>query len=164
MLVALWAVGVAFGNPWEGRVADVSSTRGIPAPADAVYAQLVDFEALQQVFPADCATEWAVGPEHAGVGARAVVTYRMASLKRRLTATLSKAEPDRVVDLDHEGKKGFVTRFELAPAANGTRVTLTTFLNQPPWPFRGVFFNRVRPAWIDCWDRALIALEERSAP
>lgn len=155
MLIVMLLSLAAQAGKWDGAESDVIVERTIPADADALWLPLTNLASLSQVFPADCVTDWAHGTTTSGVGAMTRVTYRMGSMKRRLTATISKAESPRYVELDHEGKKGFVTQFRLEPVEGGTKVTLGTWITAPPAPFKGVFYNSVRPAWLDCYERTL---------
>lgn len=156
MLTLLLTTALALAGKWDGAETDVIVERVIPAPAEALYTPLTDLQALARVFPTDCVNDWTHGTRTAGVGALTRVTYRMGPMRRRLTATLTKAEPGRYVELDHMGRKGFVTQVRLEElAAGGTKVTLGTWIEAPPWPFKGVYFKKVRPAWLACYERTL---------
>jgi hypothetical protein len=140
---------------------DVVLTRSIEAPAERIHPLVSDLRSLEGLFPADCATGWEHGARSRGVGARARVTYTIGPLKRTLPVVVIKDQPI-VVELDHEGNKGFVTQWQLAGADGTTQVTLGTYLMPPPWPFKGVYYNKVMPAWEDCYQRTLDALEARA--
>jgi uncharacterized protein YndB with AHSA1/START domain len=163
-MVWLLVIGSAFAGKWEGVNGDVVAERDIAAPAAAVYAAVSDLRAFGEVFPDSCADEWVVGAPSAGLGARATVRYDVSMVHRRLPAEITRAEPDRVVDVDHAGKKGFTTRFELAPTeTGGTHLRMTTFLSPPPWPFRPAYFRKVQPAWRACQAQALDGVAARVA-
>ena len=72
------------------------------------------------------------------------------NLKGQLTRAEARQDGVYFVELDHQGPKGFVTRFKLSPQGDGTGVEMTTYINQPPWPFRGVYFKKILPAWQQC--------------
>lgn len=155
----LWLlVGVAFAGKYADREADIVAERVVQATPEAVYAELTDLTQLQALFPPTCA-DWGGPFTGDGVGAKAIVTYKAGGMMRRLDAVVSKAEPSRLLDLDHPGGKGFVTRFELTPSGEGTRVKLTTFLNPPPSFVRAQYYNKVLPAWQGCHERTLSALD-----
>lgn len=145
-------------SPWKDANADVAVERTIAAPPPALAALVDSTEDIAALMPTDCVKDW----EHTGALGPARVTYQIKSFQRRLTAKLKIVEPDRRIELDHEGKKGFVTRFLFTEAPNqGTRVQLTTYLNGPPWPLRKYYFEEVRPSWIVCYENALSALEDQ---
>jgi hypothetical protein len=150
-------VPAAFAGKWDGRSADVRAERPLAAPPEAVTELVRDLGTLSVLMPADCATRWELQERTAGVGARARVTYTIASMRRTLTVVVSKDEPGVLLELDHEGRKGFFTH--IRPEAS--TVSMTTFLEPPPWPFRGVFYRKVQPAWVDCHARTLEALVAR---
>ena len=145
----------AHAGKWDGAPSDVIVERVIPAEPAALTAPLSNLQVLAQLLPSDCVTDWANGTVTSGVGATSRVTYEMGPLRRRLTMNVTKVEEGRFVELDHPGKKGFVTQFRIEPADGGAKVTLGTYLSPPPRPFQGIYFSKVRPAWERCWTRAL---------
>ncbi|MCO4744655.1 MAG: SRPBCC family protein [Proteobacteria bacterium] len=157
MLTVLLASALA-ASPYADANADVVTSATVPAPREAVHAALEDLDTFKAILP--CASDWAFGSVRKGQGASVELTYDVASMHRRLTAVVSKTEAPRLVDFDHAGNKGFVTRWKLTEQADGTLVELTTYLNAPPWPFRKVYFKRVQPAWEACYDEALAALPD----
>ena len=161
-MIAWLLVVPAMAGKWDDRSADVVATREIAAPGEAVTATVSDLRRYAELFPADCATEWELQERTAGVGARARVRYTIGSMRRRLVMVISKDEPG-LLELDHEGNKGFFTQIRAVPSAGGSAVAWSTFLEPPPWPFRGVFYKEVQPAWVDCHARALQALAHAAA-
>jgi hypothetical protein len=154
-----WCIAAAWAGKWDGVDSNVTSTATIAAPPADVYGRIDDWNGLRAIFDAECVNDWIVGDQAEGIGAEARMTYHNAMMHRRLTAKVAKLVPDRYVDLEHLGNKGFVTRFELKPAGEGaTEVTMTTYTNPPPWPFKAYYFKRVKPAWTTCQDRALANL------
>ena len=141
LLIANLAVA---GNPkpWDGQSPDIVIERQLPVSADVLVPKLADFEFAEAIFPEDCMQDWSHGTTTRGMGAITRVTYHMGSMKRRLTAKVSRVE-NHVVEYDHEGKKGFITQWRLKPVDGGTELSLGTYLNPPPWPFRPVFFNKI---------------------
>lgn len=154
----IW-VGVALAGKWDGRASDVVATREIAAAPEAVFPIVQDLAALRDVYPESCVDEWVLGAKTAGVDARATIRYDFSAVRRRLPAVVRKADSPRVVDIEHEGKRGFTTRFELTPSASGgTTVEMTSFLSPPPKPFQGKYFKLVQPAWIACQVQVLDGL------
>lgn len=154
MLVA----AAALAGPYDGVEADVVASRTIPASPDTVFAALSDPAKLMALYPSDCAT-WKVPLAGAVPGATGIVTYHAAGMHRKLDVVWLTADAGKRVELDHIGGKGFVTRFSLAAEGEGTKVTLTNYLNAPPSPFTGYYFRKVKPAWDGCHQRTLEALE-----
>lgn len=153
MFTALLALHLALSSAFA-TPEDIVVTATVPADIDQLVDSLSDINTLQRLFPESCVTKWAVGTPATGVGATARVTYKMASMRRRLTMTVQHADNQRV-DLDHEGNKGFVTRFAFASADAGTAVTLTTFITAPPKPFQKIWARDIHPAWTTCWQQTL---------
>jgi hypothetical protein len=159
----LWwcLVAAAWAGKWTDTPSDVIVMRDIDAPTERIHPLVSDLRSLEGLLPADCATDWQHGARSRGVGARARLKYTIGPMRRTLSAVISKDQP-AVVEIDHEGNKGFVTQWQLAELDGGTRVTLGTYLMPPPWPFKGVYFKKVMPAWEDCYERTLDALEARA--
>jgi hypothetical protein len=157
----LLVIGPALAGKWDGKNGDVVANVDVSAPPEVVYPLVSDLAVFREIWPESCVDDWLVGAQTSGQGARATITYHIDVLRRRLSAVISSAQPDRVVDVDHEGKKGFVTRFQLEPSAEGTHVTMTTFLDPPKWPLTAPFFTRIQPAWQTCQQGALDALAAR---
>ncbi|MCB9691430.1 MAG: SRPBCC family protein [Alphaproteobacteria bacterium] len=134
---------------------DVSVSGIVPHDRATIAPRLRDTTSLAALF-ADCTVDWEHGVTPKGP---ARVTYRIMSFRRRLTATVSERDPDHVIELDHAGAKGFVTRFTLTPEGEGTSVAITTYLNPPGWPFRKYYYDTVMPAWRSCYEAALTRLE-----
>lgn len=144
---------------------DVVAEKAIEAAPTEVSDYLSRLDQVAAVFPEDCAEDWIVGPALRAPDATGEVVVRAALLKRRLTFTYGEMIPGRIVDLDYQGDKGFVTRFELSapegvdPAdAARTHVVMTTFLSPPEWPLKKYFERKVHPAWVDCQRRTLEGL------
>ncbi len=130
--------------------ADVVASGLVAAPPEAVYAWLLDLRHQAELWPDYCARNWEFGLVTEGVGASAVVTYTAGGWRRRLAATLSKAEPNRRITVDHPGDKGFVTTWTMEPVEGGTRLEVHTWIQPPPRPFRKLYFSHVRPEWQGC--------------
>ena len=161
-MITLLAGSAALAGKWDGHSADVRAEREIAAAPAAVTELVRDLATWSTLFPSDCATKWELQDRTAGVGARGRVTYTIASLRRTLTVAISKDEPGVLLELDHEGNKGFFTQIRPVASDGGATVSLTTFLEPPPWPFRGVFYKKVQPAWVDCHARTLDAIAARA--
>ncbi len=151
---ALLAIGLAFGGKWDGVSADIVATKTYNASPEALFSALSDPKKIPGLFPIDCA-DWEGPFEGEGVGANTVVTYWAAGWHRKLALVVSKADANRVVEFNHPGNKGFTTRFLIEPEGGLQRVTMTTYLLPPPWPFKPYFYKRVKPDWVDCQQRVL---------
>jgi hypothetical protein len=150
---------LAHAGKWDDAPTDIEATQVVQAAPEAVFSHLLDLNHLRAIFPIDCVGKWEPGQRAYGEGASAMVRYDIAAMHRKLPMTLVRADAPRIIDLDHLGPRGFITRFSLAAVdGGGTRVTLTTPLNPPPNLIRGYFQNVVRPAWIDCYARTLANL------
>lgn len=156
-MIWLWA-GLALAGRWDGEDPDIQAHAVIHASPEAVYGVLSETDALERVLGDHCAADFDYGsrkdPE-----ADVRLTYEMEGFSRRLDAKWSRLEPNRIVEIDHLGKKGFVTRFTLSEAEGGTRVEVLTPLNPPPWPFKRYFFTNVRPVWAQCYVDGLKELD-----
>lgn len=153
-------MGLAMAGKYKDLNSDVIVERDIPKAQEALFTAVQDFPAMSKVFPAECVEEWGFGVPSAGPGATTVLTYHLGAWKRRLTATVTKAQPSYHVEWDHAGKKGFITQWVFSEGSNGTtHVKLGTYIKAPPWPFRPAYYEKVRPLWLDCYDKALVTLE-----
>lgn len=135
--------------------ADIVATRRFDAPPESVYAHLLDARRVQASAPDACMRLWEFGGRTEGIGAQFSLTYALEGFRRRLDVSIVAADPPRRIEWDHHGKRGFVTRFSIAPDGAGTLVTLRTYLAEPPWPFRRYYARRVQPAWVACYDELL---------
>jgi len=159
MVWLLAAVAIA-GGKWDGRDSNIVARTTVQAPPDAIYAILEDVHALEQLYPHHCASNFDYGTRKAPE-ADLRVTYHLGLMDRRLDARWSRREPNRLVEIDHLGNKGFITRWTLTEADGGTLVEVTTFINPPPWPVKRYYYTRVRPVWTQCYLDALEALGDR---
>ncbi len=155
LLLLLLSTSACAAKKWADKNADVSAVRTFPQPAESLYPLTTDLLMLEKIMPADCASDWKVGQPSSGMGANGTVRYDIGGMHRSLGFVLNKTTAPSQVDIEHLGPKGFVTRFALRPAGEGSEVELHTYLNAPKWPFTGFFFKKVQPAWIDCYERAL---------
>lgn len=152
----LLLAGLAFAGKFDGAETDIIVEGDVAKSQQELFDTFVDFPAMSKVFPADCVEDWGFGVPSAGIGATTVVTYHMGPMKRRLTGHVSKAEEHYVVEWDHDSKKGFVTQFVLKENDDGTtHVKLGSYVAAPPWPFKPVYFNKVKPAWESCYRQAM---------
>ncbi len=156
MLWLLLTLCTALAGRWDDHPSDVVVERTIEAPAEVLLSSVSQFRHLSQLFPEHCVEDWAIGSPSV-----ARLTYHMGPMRRRLTAKVSRVEAGRLVEIDHEGDKGFVTQFRFEPRGGATHVTLATWMNPPPRPFRRIYFKRVHPAWTQCYAEALEELAER---
>ena len=161
-MIWLLCVQVVFGaNQWEGQDSSVEVSRLFRADGPSIYAQFDELEDLSTLYPERCVNDWVITGPNLGGGARGEVTYRLEKFRRRLTVVIAKAEPGRYVELDHLSSKGFITRWLIEQEESGQRVTLKTFINAPPWPFKAYYFNKIKPAWLACYEETLDRLGAR---
>jgi hypothetical protein len=154
LVAAALAAPPAWRDAPSDVLAQVVTTR---SPAE-LSERLVDLRRLAALYPADCTAEWVHGAASEGPSASARVTYRIAGWRRRLTVRYATIEPERVVQIDHEGKKGFVTQWVFDVVDGKTTASMGTYVAAPPWPFRRFYVFRVQPAWVDCQRRTLETL------
>lgn len=149
MLLALLYVGTAQA---DDRVGDIITTGTVAATPAAVVEVLTDLETFGKLLPTECVGYFKVGITPKGRGAQATLRYDMAAMHRKLEMTVSRVETGTMwlVDMDHAGSRGFISRWLMTPGEAGTTVKLTTPLNTPPWPFAAYFFDAVRPEWEAC--------------
>jgi len=161
----LWMVGLALAGKWDDTVSDVEVKRVVASTPAELHAAVADLRRFSELLPGDCAADWEFTSSTAGRGARAQVTYTIGPMKRKALAAVVDDQPGRIWRIEHEGdKKGFFTQFVFQEGQGGTEVTLVSFLNAPPWPFKGPFFKKVHPAWEGCYTRTLDALQASVAP
>lgn len=156
MLWLLLTTMTVLAGRWDDHPSDVIVHRTIEASPERTFRAVSQFPYVTQLFPERCIEDLAVGSP-----STARLTYHMGPMRRRLTAKVTRAEVGRLVEIDHEGDKGFVTQFRFEPRGESTHVTLATWIHPPPWPFRRIYFERVRPAWITCYVEALEELADR---
>jgi len=147
---------LALAGKWDGADPNIIATTVVSGSVDALIAQLSDTQTLR-LFPDDCVSELTLGDPGSGYGAPFRVRYRAGPWSRLVEGHVSDVGR-RHVDLTHVGRFGFTTRFALVPQGDQTEVTMTTFLDPPPWPFKRAFYTRVRPAWTQCHADLLAAL------
>jgi hypothetical protein len=86
--------------------------------------------------------------------------YEAARWHRNLTMVLSKVSENQRIELEHPGRKGFITTWTFTERESFSDVELHTWVNAPPWPLRKYFYEKVQPAWRDCHGRTLENLEK----
>lgn len=154
-----WLCGAALAGKWDGVPADVTVSRVVPAPREAVHALLADWHGFEAVMPATCASEWEIPANSGGVGARSRARYTIGPMKRRLVGLYTKNTPGLVLETELEGKKGWFLQVTYADAEGGTLVTWNTPLTPTTkWPVAGLFHKKVKPAWEQCYREALDAV------
>lgn len=150
---------IALAGKWDGAPTDIQADRVVPAPREQIFSHLLDLAHLRALFPADCVGLWEPGERTFGEGATAIVRYDIAAMHRKLPMTLIRADAPRSIDFDHLGPRGFLTRWSLEEVDGGTKVSLLTPINAPPWPFSGYYHRVIRPEWTECYARTLQNLE-----
>lgn len=150
-------VALASAGKWSGVNADVVAETVVHAELQAVRGQFLDLGTLE-LYPDECTSGLVIGEPRSGYGAPFRIRYHAGVWTRFVEGKIDEVGP-RHVDLDHTGKFGFVTRYELSTVEGGTRVVMTTFLDPPVWPFKGPFYTKVRPAWTACHAGLLAAVK-----
>ncbi len=133
--------------------ADIVASAQVSVSPTEMLALLVDLPRIGPTLPRDCVGLWTPGTPSSGVGATARVRYDMAAMHRKLDLSVTRADDQGqrvIVDWDHAGNRGFVTRWVVESAEGGSTVTLTTPINPPPWPFTAYYFGAVKPEWDTC--------------
>jgi hypothetical protein len=142
---------------WDGEEADVLLRQVVPLSREEIQRTLGDWKGWERLLP--CSSEWELQERTTGVGARAKALYTIGPMRQRLVGVFRQDEPGVVLKLETEGKRGWFTQLTFADAPEGmTEVTLHTPLVAPKWPFTGVFFTKVRPAWEQCYNELLGSL------
>lgn len=139
----------------DDQNADVVASKVIAAPVEVLYAQILDLNKLKDISDEACVGRWVLGPTTTGVGATASMRYHAAGMHRRLQMTLTKAEENKRITLDHAGDRGFITTWTFTPQDTATNVEMHSWLSIPPRPFRKYYFRKVQPAWVVCQEKAL---------
>ena len=141
----------------EGK-GDVVAELEILASPDALRDKLTDLRNFGAFWPEGCTARFELGDKVKGEGASALITYRGEGIwRRKLTAVVSEVKEKRVT-IDHPGNKGFPTTFDLVPGAQGTVVTMHTWVYPPPKPFQKTYFKRTQPHWQTCQEGFLRGL------
>jgi hypothetical protein len=156
-----WLATMALAGKWDGANPDVVVTQVVPASAEDIHPLFLDWKVWQDLLPIECASEWEILGDRTGIGARASALFTFGPMRRRLDGVITKDEPGRVVETELAGKKGWFTQVTYAPAEGGTEVTLTSPVARPKWPVTGIYFGRVKPAWVGCYAQALSRLGDR---
>jgi hypothetical protein len=151
-----WMTAVALAaNPWMEMDSDVVAEGVVSAPRQVVYDHVLDLENFASLMAESCVKKWAWGASTSGLGAMARVTYVPSIMHRRLTLSITRADEPRVIDYDHEGNRGFVTRWTFEESGGATSVKLTTYVTAPGWPFLEIYHLKVKPAWTRCYVDAI---------
>lgn len=162
----MWIVwtAAALASPYDGMNGDIQVSRTLTGVApEQVFSYVLDLKHLQAITPADCVGKWEFGERTFGEGASAMVRYDMGAMHRKLPMTLTRAEHLRFIDYDHVGPKGFLTRWHFDVSDAGTKITIETPIEPPPNPFKGYYFNVVKPEWTACYERTLDNLAQAVA-
>jgi hypothetical protein len=159
----LFLFGLALGNPYEGQPTDVVADAALRSSTQRVFLYLSDVRRYGHLYPSDCGKKFATSADPNGEGAATRFVHKTGPLSRRIVAVISRVEEHRLVEIDHGGARGFITRFTIEEVGEGSAVTMTSYQNMPPWPVRGVYFNQVQPAWQGCQQRMLANLQQKLA-
>ncbi len=157
----LWITALALAGKWDGMEADIVAEVAVNAAMPVIREQFEDLHTLD-LYSDACASERMIGEPSAHVGAPFRVRYDAGPWSRLAEGTISEVG-HQYVDWEHTGRYGFTTRYQFTedPETSETVVTMTTFLDTPPWPFRGIFFKRVRPGWAACHHELLTAVADK---
>ena len=162
--LAIAIAAVAHGGKWDGAESDVRVTRLVDAEPRVIHEQLDDLREWTGRWPEDCATQAELGPTTTGAEASAAIRYTFGPLRRRLEMRVSRDEPGHVFEIEHPSKRGWFAQVTYQQVDEGTEIVLLTPLNPPPWPFKGVFFRKIRPAMEDCYRRWLTGIQVSEKP
>jgi uncharacterized protein YndB with AHSA1/START domain len=146
----LLLLGSALASPWDGKDPDVRAEAVVSASPEQVYAVLTDLKLLRKATPETCVGRWELGTKTVGPGSTATVRYDMAAMHRNLVMALTNAEPSWKVEFEHAGNTGFITQWTLTVEGGGTKVSMTSLLEAPPWPFKAYYYETVQPTWAWC--------------
>jgi Polyketide cyclase / dehydrase and lipid transport len=163
LCVALFS-GVAAAADATPPNSDIIVKATTTASAADAYVWLQDLGNHRLAWPQDCARRWEMGEPTVGMGATAETSYRAGAWRRRLVMEITKLNPDRRVDIEHQGNKGFTTTWTLTAVDGGTEVELHTWINPPPWPFYKTYFKKTQPKWTVCHQAAVDAAAGKMAP
>ncbi len=150
-----WMFAVAaLGHPYEGRETDVTASTTFDGSVAPLVMWLEDPGNYAKLFPESCARKVRVGD------AEVRFTYITPPWKRKTTAYATRVDKKTgVVDWEHTGIGGFTSRFQIAKVEEGrVRVTLTHYVDMPPWPLRKPYFAEVQPSWLACSETVLANL------
>jgi hypothetical protein len=163
----VWLATALAGSPYAGLSGDVRASGTTSMTPDAVIAAFQDLPDATARFPASCAT--VTGASTDGVN----LTWIPSWMHRKVHVTVDEVKPGRRIDWDMaslKGDLGFYLIVEVTPEGDGSNVTMRTPLSVPKWPLRGLFFNKIRPAWASCYVSTILSLDpsatisEMSAP
>jgi hypothetical protein len=160
---ALWVTVALAGNPgnrWEGVPGDVEVTASSALTPEQVTEAFADVDRVRRTFPDTCAFDWTkdeFGEPQA--------IWTPSWVRRRLSVKVDEVKPGRRVSWDWHGKrdtKGFWLVVDVTPRDGGSTVKVSTPLDPPGWPVRGVFYRKIRPVWAACYATALQALDPKA--
>lgn len=114
---------------------------------------LSDVERLSDILPSQCVRN--LSGSGRSIGARFGITYTMGWWKRSLEATVTRANVEQGVEWDHHGNRGFVTRWTFKSDESTGQLAVKTWIQSPPWPFKRMYFKRIKPKWELCYRQAL---------
>ena len=149
---------LALAGKWDGHESNIVAEVDIDAPIEVVLEQFLDLHTLD-LYSDECLSEKTIGEPNHGFGAPFRVRYHAGPWSRLVEGQIADIG-HRHVDWEHTGNYGFTTRYAVTPSEDGpgSHVVMTTFLGTPVWPFRGLFFTRVRPGWTACHAELLAAV------
>lgn len=156
----LWfaLTSLALAGRWDDVDANIYAEVDINAPYEVVQDQLLDLRTLE-LYSDECVSELTIGAPSIGYGAPFRMRFHAGPWSRLVEGRIAEVGA-RYVDVEHTGKYGFTTRYLLEPSEDGTgtHLKMTTFLDPPPWPFKPIFYRKVRPGWTACHDELVTAL------
>lgn len=151
----LLMIGAALAGKFDGMETSVDVTRLVAVAPEAAYAHVLDLNHVKAMFPRECIGLFVIGERSFGEGANALVRYDMGLMHRKLPMTLVRADAPRIIDFDHVGPRGFITRWHFEPVEGGTNVRIETPLSGPPKLLLGYYHNVVKTEWEGCYATAL---------
>ena len=151
IVVWLWSL-VAFAD----GPSNIEASRPFDGDFASVVRVLSDPEQVAARLPARCGR--VLSTEGRGLEASFRIVYTMAWWRRTLDADVTRASVDQGVEWDHQGNRGFITRWRTASDDDQTNLVVTTWMNPPPWPFKKYYFKTIKPRWELCYREMLDSL------
>ncbi len=112
----------------SARTFEVSATRGIPAPAEAVYEVFADYrEAHPRILPPSFFVGLRVEEGGYGAGTVVLVDGRFAGRTRTIRGIVTEPEPGRLLVESYPAER-MVTSFRVMPDGAASRVTISTVM------------------------------------
>jgi len=153
VITALLVMSLAFAD----EPSNIEAIRPFDGDMSVVVEVLSDPEKMAELLPERCGRVVSAN-EGRGKGASFRIVYTMALWKRRLDADVTRATVEQGIEWDHQGNRGFITRWRQAEVDGMPSLVVTTWMNPPPWPFKRYYFKTIKPRWELCYRQMLDGL------